>query len=101
MFNTIYRKNTIYIRKQSEEKLYRESGQNKKEKRSVFNAYIYRKTPIRNIVTRYIRKKGDILLYIEKYCFTYIREILVKALFPIYKKNIHYNLGKIQKKRNV
>ena len=32
VFIVYIQENTIYIRKQSEEKLYRESGQNKKEK---------------------------------------------------------------------
>ena len=58
--------NIIYIRKQYEEKLYRESGQNKKRK-GVSLMLIYRKPPIGNIIARYIRKE--------------------RRYFPIYKEN--------------
>ena len=68
------------------EKYYIYLGKVQKEKRSVFNAYIYRKPPIRNIVTSYIRKERR-YSPIYKYCFPYIREILGKvkerAIFPI------------------
>ena len=58
--------NTIYIGKQSEEKLYREFWAKIKKKKGVSLMLIYRKTPIRNIVARYIRKERAIFPYIYK-----------------------------------
>ena len=52
--------NTIYIRKQSEEKLHRESGQNKKEKR-VSLMLIYKK-----YCSKIYKKRKAIFSYIRK-----------------------------------